>query len=31
MKIIISFLISVMAEVVAYFICKGLDGLKSDN
>ncbi len=31
MKIIISFLISVMAEVVAYFICKWLDGLKSDN
>lgn len=31
MKIIISFLISVMAEVVAYLICKWLDGHKSDN
>ena len=31
MEIILSFLISVMAEVVGYFICKWLDGHESDN
>ena len=31
MEIILSFLISVMAEVVGYYVCKWLDGRKGDN
>ena len=31
MEIILSFLISVMAEIVGYYVCKWLDGRKGDN
>ena len=31
MEIILSFLLSVMAEIVGYYVCKWLDGRKGDN
>lgn len=31
MDIILSFLVSVMAGIVSYYICKWLDGNDSDN